>query len=250
MIIGIVAFFTILFGGGSPEIFYVDNIDKGVKKYVVDKDIKKELTDTLKWTTKAVEDFRKEQKRQIKELKTMNLNKNATKALYLAFFDLKNKERLELHAEVIDMRAYVQTRIKPDEWKQIMDMAEASAEKTNDKSEKKDAKKPADTFKDLKNTVTKHVTDADRQAIILDAVDMYELAFNKAKKIMEDNDVENRSLLSDQNATKADMFAFHKALAKVRNDYYAAYMVFYFVVQETTNEGEFTPIIKAFNKSF
>ncbi len=48
MIIGIYTLLMVLLGGGSTEVFYVDNLEKGVKKYVDDKDTKKEILDTLK----------------------------------------------------------------------------------------------------------------------------------------------------------------------------------------------------------
>lgn len=250
MIAAIVAFFALLFGGGSPEIFYVDNIDKGVKKFVVDKHIKKELKDTLKWTTKAIESFRKEQKSHIKALKKLNLDIQSTPELYIAFFEMQNKARLELSTDVVNMRSYAQSIIKPDEWKQIMDMAETSAKKDNDKEEKKAAKGSKDIFKGLNKKINEQVVDVDKKALILDALSVYEAAFNIGKKTMADNDVQNRDILSDQHATKTDMFAFHEALAEVRNDFYAAYTAFYFVVKENTSEEEFTPIIKEFNKTY
>jgi hypothetical protein len=249
MIVGLVAFFALLFGGGSPEIFYVDNMDKGVKKHVVDKDIKKELSDTLKVIMKEVEDFRSVQKRQVKVLKQLNLNKSSTEVAYIAFFDMRNQSRIELHADVIGMRIHVQSQIKPAEWEQIMDDAEASAKKKNDKAAKKATKTPKDSFKGLENTINKHVTDDMKKTLILDALSIYETEFNQALKIKSEIDVDNVNLLSDQNATKADMIAFHDLLAKVRNDYYLVYLAFYMVVQENTTEEEFAPIIKEFNKT-
>ena len=41
MIIALIIAFV--FGGGSLEVFYIDKIEDGVKKYVTDKDRKKEL---------------------------------------------------------------------------------------------------------------------------------------------------------------------------------------------------------------
>jgi hypothetical protein len=248
MIPALIALISLLLGGGSPEIFYVDNVDKGVKKYVVDKDIKKELSDTLKITMKEVEDFRSEQKKEVKVLKQLNLNKSSTEKAYVGFFDMRNQARIALHAHVIDMRLYVQTKIKPAEWEQVMDDAEASAKKKNVKAAKKATKTPKDIFKGLESAINKHVTDDMKKTLILDALSIYETAFNTASKTKSDIDVENNSLLSDQNATKADMIAFHQKIAEVRNGYYLVYMAFYFVVQENTTEEEFKPIIKEFNK--
>ena len=41
-------------GGAGAEMFYVDKMDKGVKKYVVDKDRKKDMLDSLKVADKGI----------------------------------------------------------------------------------------------------------------------------------------------------------------------------------------------------
>ena len=43
MLIGLFTLLLGIFGVGSEDVFYLDKIDKGVKKYVTDKERKKEL---------------------------------------------------------------------------------------------------------------------------------------------------------------------------------------------------------------
>ena len=54
MIVGILTLFSMIFGNGSIDYFYVDKIDEGVKKEIVDKDRKKELQAELKAYVKVV----------------------------------------------------------------------------------------------------------------------------------------------------------------------------------------------------
>lgn len=43
MIVGIVALFTVLFFGGVQEYFFIEKLEKGVKKFVIEKDRSKEI---------------------------------------------------------------------------------------------------------------------------------------------------------------------------------------------------------------
>ena len=56
MIIGLVALFGVLFGGGSLDYFYIDKIEQGVNKEVVDKDRKEELKNELKVSAALIPD--------------------------------------------------------------------------------------------------------------------------------------------------------------------------------------------------
>jgi hypothetical protein len=250
MLIGLYTLIMMLLGGGSTEIFYVDNLEKGVKKYVDDKDTKKEILDTLKWTTKSVEAFRKDQEKQVKSLKEMNLNIYSTEDSYELFFEKRIEARSNLYADVIQMRSYIQQKFSSTEWKNIMDLAQDEVSK-QDAKEKKQAdkgKKPKNIFIHLENSINENITDQDRKIFIIEALSFYEQQYQETVEALGNIDVENIDLLSDQNATKEDMHLFHVAIEVVRSKYYASYIIFYFVLKANTTEEEWEPVIKQFNK--
>jgi len=59
MIAGTIALLTFLFGGGSFEIFFVDQLENGVKEFVVEKDRQKEILDELKTSKAFIKKFNK-----------------------------------------------------------------------------------------------------------------------------------------------------------------------------------------------
>ena len=48
MIVGLLTLLMSMFGMGSVEVFYLDKLEEGIKKEIVDKDRRQELQDELK----------------------------------------------------------------------------------------------------------------------------------------------------------------------------------------------------------
>ena len=72
MLIATITALAILFGGGTFETFFIDDLRKGVKEYVVEDERKDEILDDLKRSKKMIKSFNKERKAQFKEFKKLN----------------------------------------------------------------------------------------------------------------------------------------------------------------------------------
>ncbi len=133
MIIGAVAFLTMLFSGSPDQIYFVDNIEKGVKVYVEDKDRKKELESIFKAHAKQMKLYYKERGK---------LNKALGNALVEAPEDvsgmLQKIAALTANAQknTINTRLKSVALIEEPEWEQMVALA---LEKTS-KKEKQEAK--------------------------------------------------------------------------------------------------------------
>ena len=120
MLIGLFLLLSSLLLGGNPEVFYIDKIEKGIKKFVVDKERKKELNDILKDYNKSVKAFHTTRNGYVKTLKTQSLDRNTPDQWYKDFFDARLQDRKDIHAEFIRQRLALQERITDEEWTEII----------------------------------------------------------------------------------------------------------------------------------
>ena len=238
-----------MLGFGSEDVFYLDKIDKGVKKYVTDKDRKKELQVELKTYSKAVEQFGKITKSHLKELKKKNIDNNTSKQWYVDFFGQRMEERRELQALFITERFNLQQKITDDEWAEIMKMATDEASKVEAKEQKKEMKqKDKNFFESQEKVMNEEILDQDKRSKVLEALKVYEEKYDETHNTYEHINANETDFLTDKNATKEDMQKFADALNKLNIKMYQAYLDFFMILKENTNDEEWASIIKVFNK--
>jgi len=238
-----------LIGNGVPEVFYIDEFDKGVKEYVLDKERRGEILDSLKSGTKRVKSFYKEREGQVKELKKKNLDQNTTEQWFKDFFVERMKERKELQAYTINMRLNLQQKITTEEWAKIMGLSWADVARDEAKAKKKELKdKDKNIFRNVEKAIMENVSDSEKRALILSALINYEKKNDEIVNTYEEIDVEAGGLLADQHATQEQMNQFCLGLNVIRQSFYLSYLKFYFEVRDNTTEEEWKLIIKQFNK--
>ena len=249
MLIGLFTLLLGIFGVGSEDVFYLDKIDKGIKKYVTDQERKKELQGDLKNYTKALNQFAKILKGHLKELKKKNHDRNTTRQWYVDFFDSRMEERKELQALFIDQRSNLQKNITEDEWTEIMQMATKEANKVEGKEQKKELKqKSKNIFENQEQVIKDVIFDPDKKSKVQEALRTYEQEFIEAQEAYGDININETDFLADKNASKADMQKFADNLNVQTINMYKAYMDFLMEMKENTNDEEWASIIKVFNK--
>jgi hypothetical protein len=215
MIIGIATLIMSLFGGGSLDAFYIDKIEQGIKKEVVDKDRKKELQGDLKAYTKTVKEFNKVRKNQFKDLKQKNLDRSTSESWYVEFFESRLQERIELQKTFIGQRMTLQQKITDDEWEAIMQKASDETTKLAEKEQKKEGKKKDENiFRAQEKAIIDNVGDQPRRITLLEAFTVYEILYNQIHDPYENIDVNESLFLADKDATEEEMLI----LAGLLND--------------------------------
>lgn len=249
MLIGLFLLLSSLLFGGNPEVFYIDKIENGVKKFVTDKDRKKELDDVLKDYNNSVKEFHKTRDGYVKQLKSKSLDRNTPDQWYKDFFEARLVDRKNIHAEFIDQRIKLQENITDDEWAQIMDLAKETADKLAEKREKQKEKEAnKNYFKKQEQAITDHISDPNRQTNALKALKSYEQDFVEVAKAYEELNVNEAEFLDDRYATREDMQKLSDQLNSYQADLYASYRGFIRALIENTNEEEWGSIIKVFNQ--
>jgi hypothetical protein len=249
MIIGLLTLIALLFGGGSVDYFYVDKIEEGIKKDIVDKDRKKELQDETKVFTKIVKEFNKSREKQFKELRKKNLERSDNTEYYLAFFEKLNEERIKLQNNTIDIRLSLQEKITDEEWNAIMKRSSDALTKETEKEQRKAIKKnDKNFFREQETAIVTHVADQARRTALLDGLAIYEAVYDQIHDTYENINVNESQNLINKNLTREDILILAEKLNEQRLLLQDAYSVFMITTKKYSTEEDYKVIIKAFNK--
>jgi len=252
MIIGTIALITMLFGGGF-DFFFIDNLEKGVKEYVIEKDRRKEILADLKTSKKLISNYSKERKAKYKTFKKLNISPETTREDLVDFFNKLYKERVAYQKEIVDSRIAVNKKIKADEWDSIMVFSKTSLDKQIEKDQKKleknkDKGKDITPFVKTRKAITDNVLDSEKQQILKSGLDKM---ISSIEELMIETGTINANeskLLTNQNATKDELLKLGNKLNEMRRLIFDELIDFHMLVKENTNITEWDKIIKAFNK--
>ena len=245
----IAIFVAILFGGGSLEVFFIDEIEKGVNKYVTDKDRKKELQAHFKDYHKTYKNWNKEMQKDLKEFKKQNLDRTLSLSWYEEFFDNRLEQTAEIQADFIDYRIVLQNEINDDEWSQIMELA-TSAERKEQAKEEKAARKKSDKdlMHNLKKAGNENILDPDSKKEILDAWHILKENYDGTIETYDNINVEDNQALVNKNLSVEEMKEIVVKLDSLRSRLYKAYINYLGVLKDNTSNEEYHSIMNEFNK--
>jgi hypothetical protein len=124
MIIGLLALYFIVFGGGNQTFLLDPNFEKAVSIYVKDKDRKSEIDKIVKQVKKNEEDFQKETKKVYdKKLVDLNMNRTSTPGDFKQVYDSFYIGLKELVNGLLTSELKTRSLIHPNEWDSIMNKA-------------------------------------------------------------------------------------------------------------------------------
>ena len=245
MIVGIVTLFTILFFGGAQEYFFIEKLEKGVKKFVVEKDRSKEILADLKLTKSMIKDFNKARKGKLSEFHSLNLNRTVSREVLEEFFDERVAERKIFQKKMIERRLLFTSKIEDDEWEEIINLSDASVEKKMSKLAKK---KSPDLFESVMKSVKSNIEDQDNQSKAISIVVNFK---NEYTKLLEEvnavNSVESE-LLSDKNSTAQEFQSLADDMNQLREKAYMNLIDLHFKLKDITNDGEWGKVMKSIYK--
>ena len=247
MIIALIISF--LFGGGSLEVFYIDKIEQGVKKYVIDKDRKKELQGYFKEYKKIYQSYNKGMQSDLKNLKKQNLDRTVPIAWYKDLFKKRLNQTTKVQANFIDYRIRIQNVINDDEWTQIIELASSAETKEQEKKEKQARKNSdKDLMYNLRQTANENIFNPSSKTDVLAAWDIFKEDYDATVETYDHINVEDSETLVDKNVSEEKMKGIIVKLDSIRAKMYVAHIGFLEVLKGNTSNEEYHAIMKEFNK--
>lgn len=245
MIIGLLTLFSILFFGGSQDSFFVEKLDKGVKKYVLEKDRKKDILMEIKEVKSTVKMFNKERKKQLKTLKSLNLSYTSSKVDFESFYEELTVGRIGFQKKVLEQRIGLVSKIKDNEWQKILGLSDESVDKQQQKEKNK---KQKELFFKVEKTILNSIQEKENQSLALEYLEKLKKSYSRLLKDYKAvNTIEN-SLIRDKNATLEAGLAYASKLNQVRKEAYFALVDFHFELKEVSSESSWSTVMKSINK--
>lgn len=249
MLIGLATLISVLFFGGVSEYFLVDQLEKGVKKYVVEKEQKKEISADLKDATKFIKAFNKERKNDLKEFKVLNADRNTSDVELNIFFDGLMADRLAFQDKVIRSRIAIVSKIKADEWDSILELSRESVEKKKEKQQKKtDKGKVPQPFAKTMASIDKYITDSERKEKVEQAIQAFINSQLEMAQEFRDRNVVDNKIVIKKDASVDELEHLAKELNALRRLGFDKLIDFHMSTKKFTTHAEWDQIMKTFNK--
>jgi len=248
MLIGLVSYFMLLFGGAQIESFYIIEFNKGLKKYVTSIPRRQDADAILSVYASTYKEFDKEHQKRLKVLQDKNTNYSTPMQWYQDFFATAIEDRQKLQASFISGRLRMQEILTQDEWEKIHESTRANFTKFVEKKKKKREKKAGkDPYLKISNTIKETLTSGEKQTRSLDALGSFQ---EKHKMIVESHEnlhSTEAKVLGNRHATKEDLQETFNSVNKLRKSLIDSYIELLFNLKDNTSEEEWSIIVKDLN---
>ena len=249
MIIGTITLITLLVTGGTYNTFVFENLDKHVNKVVVDKERKKFLKSELRVVAKKMKGYFKERKNIIKDFKTLNLDRAATRQDFMHLRDQLLPLRQEIDQYLIEDRIRLVEKLTDEEWDEIMRRSAEEAQSTKQKELEKEIKgKNTDRFAKLEQIAHTNILDESRRENVVLAISNFRDATTQLETNVLEYLPQDNAVLVRKEATVSELNTLFTSVLEVRDQTFESWIGFHFDVRENTTEGEWKKIMNEANK--
>lgn len=249
MIIATVTALIVLFSGGY-EIFFAENIEKGIKEYVMDNNRKKELLVMTKELKSRAKTYNKERKANFKDFKDLYTNYNTSEDELGAFFDNLTGIQHDYQSDFIENRIRITDKISDEEWVNIVDLSEESFKKNLDKQAKKKSKKKPKNQDDFEKTRKKiaEIPDQKSQEALLERLNNFVREIGEFEKSLKEVNVLESDLLVKKTNSKDELLTLYYKMNEVRKKAFEYVIDFHETVRTNVDQEQGENVLSAFYK--
>ena len=246
------ALLAVVFATLPVDSFLLDDFDKGIKEYVIDKERQKEILIDFKASKKIIKTFNKQRKSDYGDFEKMNADRNTTEDDFFEFYQGIKSIRDSMQSEIIDARIAIASKLSSSEWDSIVafsirssDMALEKAEK---KAHKKSSKKSKNKFDNIRAAILETEMDSEKQMDIITRLEGLILKFNELNVSLQTMNENEHIAIKSKETSKTDFLKIVEERNKDRILGYKEIVGFHMAVKENTNPEEWKLIMKEFNK--
>ncbi len=245
MIIATIAALTILFSGGY-EIFFIENVEKGIKEYVIEKDRRSELLALTKEAKSLAKDYNKTRNSKYKDFKTLYTAFSTSEDQLNAFFDDLTQIQGEFQQDFMKKRVEVAAGITDQEWDEIAISSKAARQKKIDKAAKK-SKKDKEVFLKTKKAIAE-IEDTAKKEIILTELEKFTSDMMGLVKSIEAVNVHESELLVKKSSSESELLSLYDEINVLRSKTFESIVSFHSVVKENLDAETGEPLLETFYK--
>ena len=243
-----IALFSFIFAITSSSTV-IPNLDKHVKKHVVEKARKDQVLVFIKEDLKQRKSTQKIQMKSVKELGTLFMSRNTTQEDFDNIFLKILDERHKLQAADTKLKLEIQEYIEADEWNHIVAASKNDYTKTEKKT-KKNMTKLANNFNKFKEDVNLIVMDENSKKEVLAALVSFEQMFSDNLKAVGEYIDDESSILYKHKTTSEEIIEVQEKADILRKEIFQTYAETHFILVEYTTEEEWKPLSKQIKKFY
>ena len=233
----------------NEEIFLVEQLEKGVKKYVEDKDRRDEILAVTSPTKYSIKEFNKRREEQVKEFRKINANQNNSREKFEQYFESRIRERFEIQMIMIENRVRMHEMITPGEWDLIMEMEKKVRQKNIDRFDKKLSKgKYISPFKGLERAIDQVIDDESKKKELRNALKSFESTHLSWVDKANYFSALHNEIIAKKDASKEELIDEIMGLNNLRLEMYSDIINFRFIILEYTDNEEWEALINELNK--
>lgn len=245
MLVATITALIVLFSGGY-EIFFAENVEKGIKKYVLEKDRRKELLDMTKEIKKGAKTYNKDRKASYKDFEDLCTNYNTTEEELEVFFENLTETQMTYQDNFVDKRVQITEKITDEEWGNIVKISEEAYQKKLDKLAKKKPK-DKDTFKKTRKSIVGIADQKSRDAVAAQLNSFSENMSSFESSLKNVNVLENDLLVKKSNS-KEELLTLYDEMNEIRQKAFKSLIDFHSRVKSSLHQEQGEEVLSAFYK--
>jgi hypothetical protein len=247
MIAALVTLIISLFFGGPNELFYVDDLDKGIKKHIVDKERKKELLTDYKLAKSSIKAFEKARKKDFKEFVKLYKESSTNTEQLTSFLTELESKRNKFQSDLIDTRVSLYKKIEPQEWENILATSTRASEKRIEKLEKSKAK-GKEAYGKTFSAINSTISDESKRAAINNSLKEIISSVQELENMIISVNTSDNTILADKNSSREDLLKITNKEAELRVPIIESLIDFHQTTKQNCSADEFETIMKSFLK--
>jgi len=243
MIIATIAALTLLFSGGY-EIFFIENVEKGIKEYVIEKERRTELLTKTKEAKTLAKSFNKTRSAKYKELKDLFTVYSTSEDELNVFFEDLVQVQGEFQQAFMKKRVEITEGITDQEWEEIVISSKAARQKKIDKAAKK-SKKDKEVFLKTKKAIAE-IEDTAKKEIMLTELEKFTSDMMGLVKSIGAVNVHESDLLTKKSSSESELLSLYDEMNEVRSRTFNSIVSFHVVVKENLDPETGESLLKTF----
>jgi arsenate reductase-like glutaredoxin family protein len=241
--------FALIFGGGSQSVLLNPDLKKHIRKFVENKENKKQLLTITKSYEKEAKAFIKKEKKMVKQMGQLNSQRTTTEEEFREFFTNAITQYKEFQQKGLECRLEIQQLLTESESMQIFKASEESWKKS-EKTREKWVIRLRKQFDKLNSKINKQVQDQTRRDQTIEIVDEFRNNLIDIKCEYDKFNIIDNPILKKHDATKSELQTELDLQNELRCQFYNVYIENHSKLVNFTTEEEWDKVIKSVNRIF
>lgn len=241
--------FALIFAGGSQSVLLNPDFKKHTRKFVENKENKKQILTITKSYEKEAKAFLKKEKKMAKQMGQLNAQRTTTEEEFMDFFTNAIGEYKQLQQKGLASRLEIQQLLTESEGKQILKASEDGWKKS-EKTREKGVIRLRKRIDKMNSKINKQVQDETRQDQAIEIVDRFRNTLIDIKREYDKFNIIDNPILKKHETTKSELQTLLDQQNELRWQFCNAYIETHSQLVKVTAEEEWDKVIKSMNRIF